>query len=185
MAGARALSKEEHLKVKESFTTLRNKCLYLLGKNTGFRLSELLCIYVRDVYKKDYVKVQRKNLKGKTESREVVLNKEAKIAIEEYLNSLDIIDLDSPLFISRKFKNESIKRSMAHKILKQAFKEANLQGSVSSHTMRKSFSLNVYEKSGNDLVLTSKALGHRWIATTMKYLPVNQERLDNIIKDEE
>lgn len=182
MSGARNLTNEEHLKVKQSFESLRNRCLYVLGKCTGFRISELLSISVSQVYNTDYLKVARKNVKGKSQSREVILNKEAKEAISEYLNSLEFIDVNAPLFVSREGGGlKPLTRFRGHQILKKAFEESNLEGSLSSHSMRKSFAMNVYEKSGRDLILTSKALGHANISTTINYLPVNQSKLNAII----
>lgn len=180
---SRALTKEEHLKVKDLFTSLRNKCLYILGKNTGFRISELLCISIQDVKNKDFVKVTRKNMKGKTESREVILNREAKESINEYLNSFDS-NLNGPLFKSREGHLKPITRFMASKILKNAFNAAKLQGTCTTHSMRKSWAMNVYEGSNHDLIMVSKGLGHKNLSTTIKYLPVNQDKLNKIILGE-
>ena len=186
MSGARALSKDEHLKLKESFASLRNKCLYILGKNTGFRISELLSITIGQVYKKDFVKVARKNVKGQSESREVILNKEAKEAISEYLNSLESLNMNGPLFVSRNGSGmKSLSRIMAHKVFKQAFEQAGLTGSLSTHSCRKSYAMKIYEASQHDLIMTSRALGHKRLATTINYLPVNQDKLNSIILEED
>ena len=185
MAGARSLTQDEHLKVKESFDTLRNKCLYLLGKNTGFRISELLSITIEQVLNKDYVKVMRRNTKGKIESREVILNKEAKEAILNYISSLPSVNSNAPLFVSRNGGGlKQLSRFMGAKILKDAFHLAGLQGTTTSHSMRKSYALNIYNKSGHDLLLVQRALGHSNINTTIRYLPVDQDKLNSIILDE-
>lgn len=182
MAGARSLSNTEHLKLKESFNSLRNKCLYVFGKNTGFRISELLSITIGQVYKQDFIKVSRKKVKGQTESREVILNKEAKDAISDYLNSIEQLDMHAPLFVSRNGGGaKPLSRIMAHKVFKQAFEQARLNGSLSSHSMRKTYAMRIYEASQHDLILTSRALGHKNINTTISYLPVNQDKLNAII----
>lgn len=180
MSGARALTKSEHELIKTKFYSLRNKCLYLLGKNTGFRISELLSINVKDIYKKDYVKVTRSKVKGKTKSREIILNNETKLIVSEYIETFKL-DLNSPLFISREGVNRPITRFMAHKILKEVFNKAGLQGTCTTHSMRKTFALNVFKKSGNNLLLTKHALGHNDLSTTIKYLPIDQEEIDSII----
>lgn len=183
MSGARALSKQEHIQVKSNFNKLRDKCLYVLGISTGYRISELLSISVYDVLNKDYVKVSKKNIKGKTESRESVLNNEAKECIREYLAERDT-KADGPLFISRQGGNKPISRMQAHRILRDSFSKSGLTGSLSSHSCRKSYALNIYEKSNHDLLLVQKALAHSSIMTTVKYLPVNQDKLNRIILEE-
>jgi site-specific recombinase XerD len=184
MSGSRALTNEEHELVIKSFTRRRDECLYILHSDTGFRISEMLIPLVKDVYQKDYLTVTRKNMKGKIESRTVKLTKRSKESISLYLASWKELDMNAPLFISRQGDNKAIGRVRVHQIYKAAYKELNLQGKVSTHSNRKRSAEYVYEKSGHDILLTLKWLGHSSVLTTMKYLPVNQKRLDKIMDEE-
>ena len=52
MKGCRPLDKNELSRLKTAFTgrmAVRNKALFFLGVNTGFRISELLSLRLRDV----------------------------------------------------------------------------------------------------------------------------------------
>lgn len=177
----RPLNKIEYAQAKSRLNKLRDKCLLVLGSNTGFRISELLSIKIKDVYKKDRVKVNRNYMKGKIESREIFLNKEVQECINEYLSSIDSIDLDSPLFVSRQGENKPMHRTRAHQILKEAFQ--GMGGTVASHSMRKSFAKNIHAKLGNDIVKTSKALGHSSIITTVKYLNVFDDEINEAVME--
>ena len=52
---------------------------------------------------------------------------------------------------------------------------------VSSHSWRKLYSLNIYEKSGNDTVAVQQALMHSSLAVTQRYLNRSSEKLETIL----
>lgn len=183
MSGARPIPPNKHIDIQDHLTSLRDKCLYVLGHSTGFRITELLSIKVKDVLNGDHVKVERKHTKGQTQSREMLITKAAKHAITEYLTEAHL-DPGHYLFRSRKGVNEPISRVQAYRILKSAFIKSGLEGSYSTHSMRKSYAVNIYKKSNHDIVLTQKLLGHTSILNTVKYLPVDEEALAALLKDE-
>jgi hypothetical protein len=176
--GCRPLSKEEYETVKLSFKNLRDKCLFVLGTRTGFRISELLSLKVEDVTDgtkiSKYVRVQRGYMKNKQESREIVLHEEARTAIKEYLMSTPLDEADW-LF--------PYTRQSAHNALKKAFKTCGLSGTLATHTMRKTFAKTVFNHT-NNIYKTKQALGHKDIGTTIKYIVVDQDEIDQaILKD--
>ena len=63
-------------------------------------------------------------------------------------------------------------RQTAHDILKKAFIEAGLNGHIATHSLRKSFAQQLYDKTG-DIYMVQELLGHQNISTTPKYLGVN------------
>ena len=85
----RPLSDEEVGRVVESFSgryALRDKAMFIVGIRTGYRISELLSLRIRDVLRPDgeimdSVTVARRNVKGKTRGRTVPLHPEAKEAL--------------------------------------------------------------------------------------------------------
>lgn len=186
MAGCRSLNENEITLVKNNLDILRNKVMFILGVKSGFRITELLSLCIKDVstdgISNDRVKVSRKSMKGKTSSREVLLHNEAKQVVKEYLDTLGFYSPNDPLFKSRQGENKPITRNQAWLILKEAYKEAGIQGSTGTHSARKSFARNVYEASGHDLALTQKAIGHSSVTTTIKYLDIKQDEVDDIIR---
>ena len=64
----------------------RNQCLFVLGVQTGLRISELLSITFADVFDvsgkiKTVLKIEKSKCKGKKKNREIPLTDDAKQAI--------------------------------------------------------------------------------------------------------
>jgi integrase len=195
MRGARPLTKKEVLQVKAIFkgrNADRNRCLFLLGINTGFRISELLSLKVCDILEHDgtireRVTVRKCEMKGKREGRTVLLNDATREMLESYVDGMDINDY---LFTSE--QGGQLTRYGAHKILKRCFKLAKLRGPLSTHSLRKTFANSVFDgaeglrQHGHNIDpfrMTSKALGHVSLNSTDKYLSFRQADLDQIIQE--
>lgn len=152
----------------------RNRCLVILGLRTGFRISELLSLRPQDLFEGtkavDYVTVERRHMKGKRQSRTIPLHREAKVALELYLQEHGPQDFVFP-----------ITRMTAHRVIRQACQKAGIQGKVSSHSLRKTFGMKVYKSTGKDMVAVQKALGHQNLSSTSHYLSVTQDIVDKAI----
>ncbi len=188
MKGCRPLTDEEIKLVLNSLDNLRDKALFMLGIRSAFRISELLSLKVDDLYQSgkvlDAVYISRRNIKNKLEGRSVVLHREAKEAIECWINEL--IETcnakpDTFLFKSRKSLNKSITRVQAWRVLGQAFTKCGLTGKLGTHSMRKTFADRVYEKLGRDLFRTKIALGHRNVNSTCSYLSFKEDEVKEAI----
>ncbi len=188
MKGCRPLSDPEVAAVLNALNTgpfkLRNRALFLLGLRSGFRISELLSLTLGDVYRNgtfvNHVSVERSRMKGKLEGRTVALHPEAKEAIRIWVESkFHGSPVTTPLFLSR--KGNPMDRRSAWALLKKAFAVCGLSGKLSCHTMRKTFAKRIHELGGRDLMKTQKALGHRSPASTVSYLSVDQEEIDDLI----
>lgn len=155
--------------------SVRDKALFQLGISTGFRISELLSITVKDCLQfgiiRDRLTVTRRHMKGNISGRSVALNEKAKQALTDL--NIGSYDLNSRLF--------PFTRQHAHRILKEAFQAAQVPGQVSTHSMRKTFAKKVYERLDKDLVKTQKALGHVSINSTVSYLSFDQSDIDTAI----
>jgi site-specific recombinase XerD len=66
-------------------------------------------------------------------------------------------------------------------VLQQAFQHCGLQGALGMHAMRKTFAMRFYQQSQRDLLKTQKALGHKWITTTQRYLHVDEADIEALI----
>lgn len=175
MAKAKPLSNEEIGKMLNALKSPRDRCLFMLGCKTGFRISELLSLNVGDVIQygvvRDKITVKRSNVKCKTESRTVVLHAEAKRHLSAYLDPH--WHADTKLF--------GITRQHAHRLIKEAVVRAQITDQVSAGSMRKSFAQKVYEALDKDLVKTQRALGHKNVTSTVYYLHFDQSDVDNAI----
>lgn len=142
----------------------RDYLLFLMGIKTGYRISELLSLRVRDVLG-DEITVKAKNTKTK-KSHTVLVAPDLKIAIQRYVKGMSP---DDHLYISRSTRRK-LTRFGALRILQSYYTRLGLQGNLGSHTLRKTFAMRVYELSGHDIYMTQSLLGHSDIGTTVKYL---------------
>lgn len=191
MRGCRPLSDDEVADVMRSFWgehARRDKALFLLGVKSGFRISELLSLQVRDIWQAgrivERVTVERRHMKKKTEGRTVLLHPEARTALQDWLDELrrdGEIAPESFVFQSRKGENRPISRVQAYRILQEAYDSCEMAGKLGTHSMRKTFANKVYDRLGGDLVKTQKALGHRNVNSTVQYLSFREEEIDEAI----
>jgi integrase len=200
MKGSRPLNRDEISTLRSLFfgrMGVRNQALFFFGANTGFRISELLSLRLEDVLEKsgvikDRVTVSKRNMKGKTKSRSVILNEQAKKSLLPWLVKLrndGIWFKDEPVFISIRH-DRAISRVQAWRVLTTAYRAAGLTGKLGTHAMRKTFANNIYDHllkrvaDGEAIDAfrgTSKALGHADIKSTDKYLSFRTGEIDKTI----
>jgi len=199
--GSRPLTAEEAQRLKRLFSgkmATRNLALFLLGANTGFRITELLSLRLGDVLEEDgriksRITVSRRFMKGKRASRNVYLNEYARKGLRPWLVVLrdqSVIHRDDFVFRSYGMGNKAIGRVQAWKVMTKVYKLAGLTGKLGTHAMRKTFANNVYQKllkrvaAGEAIDAfrsTSKALGHSDIKSTDQYLSFLTEDIDETI----
>lgn len=185
MRGCRPLTQREVKKIVKVWNdhNPRNKALFLLGLYSGLRIKELLSLKVKDIYNGNeiatYLYIERRNMKGKKEGKQVILNERARQVIADLLKAYDYKP-DDYLFLSQKGKG-MLTRQQAWNILRSAFKKANVQGKVACHTLRKTFADRIYENSKGDIFLVGNMLGHKNIKTTVSYLEFKQEKAKKVI----
>jgi site-specific recombinase XerD len=185
MKGCRPLTTQEATLVSKSFSgayATRDKALFVLGTKSGFRVSELLSLQVRDVYQHgqmvDKITVRRQNMKRKTERRTVLFHPEAKAAVAAWLLEANLKPTD---FVFQSRQGGAMTRQQAWNILKEAYEANGLTGQLGTHTMRKSFANAVYTVLGHDLVKTQRALGHKNINSTVSYFSFAESDIDNAV----
>lgn len=192
MKGCRPFTERESAWIVDYFsgsTALRDKTLFILGCTTGFRISELLSLKVKNVYQHnklvDRVQVDRQYMKKKVESRSVILHAVGKKAINELLREMKqrgTFDPNHFLFHAQGAPWRAINRRHAWRILTGAYAALGITGKLGTHAMRKIFANKVYDSLNGDLVRTQEALGHRKIDTTVKYLQFKREEVDTAIQ---
>jgi integrase len=168
---SKPLSEVEINEILSNIDNKMHQCLFIVGLKTGFRISELLSLTVADITD-TMITVHRRNMKGKQRSRSIPLHPLAKQYLKDYMSSLSLNPNDKLFKLSR---------THAWLVLKMAARKAQVSGCVSTHSMRKTFGMKVYEKTEKNIVAAQKALGHKSLASTSHYLSVDQELVDNAI----
>lgn len=181
MKGCRPLTDEETSLISNSLS-LRDKALFITGCKSGFRISELLSLSVKDILSNgkivNHINMSRCNMKGKQEGRAVVLHPAAKEALSEYISSSGLQSHDK---LFKSLKGGSISRIQAWRVFNQAYSILGLSGKLGTHCMRKTFADRMYTKLDKDLIKVQQALGHKSINSTVSYLSFKQEDIDEAI----
>lgn len=190
MKGCRPLTKPEAELIISALSSndilgCRNSTFFILGLNTGFRVSELLSITVGDVFEHgkivDSVSVRRSAMKGKGEGRTIRLNAKSKAALSDWLNVLSHWGCSdaTPLFCSRARK--PIGRIQVWKMFDKAFSSIGLTGTLGTHCMRKTFAERMYDLLDKDMRQLQGALGHKWITSTSQYLSFKEDKINEAL----
>ena len=158
----------KHILFRKSY---RNYFLFILGINSGLRISDMLPLKVSDVKDKEHIILTEKKT-GKF--KRFLVNPVLKTEINKYVHGMM---LDNYLFPSKtNKKNKPITRIMAYLILNSAAKEAGLE-EIGTHTLRKSFGYHFYQKY-KDVAMLQKIFNHSSPAITLRYIGIDQDILD-------
>lgn len=174
----RDLKKIETIKKLLRQQNLRDYCLFVVGINSGLRISDLLKLRVSDVYENDKPKDRIRLREKKTNKfKDFPLSDNAKSALKEYLKTRDYKDHE-PLFISRKNRGFLL-RQQAYKILNSVAKDVGIKEKIGTHTLRKTFGYHAY-KNGYDITIVQKILNHSSPSVTLRYIGITQDKLDDV-----
>ena len=179
--------------VKTLFTQLLQEktkygILFLLGVNTGLRISDLLSLRVSDIFIvscsdaenfnklvygfKDYLTVVEKKT-GKT--NQIKLNEVLRKYLVEYVKENNM-DGKSYLFSSQKNKSVPFKRLQAYRVMKEHADSLGIQN-FGTHTMRKTFGYFFYKNTQN-IALLMDVLNHSSQNITLRYIGISQDIKD-------
>ena len=174
----RDLKKIETIKKLLRQQNLRDYCLFVVGINSGLRISDLLKLCVSDIYEngkpKDRIRLREKKT---NKFKDFPLSDNAKSALKEYLKTRDYKD-NEPLFISRKNKGFLL-RQQAYKILNSVAKDVGIKEKIGTHTLRKTFGYHAH-KNGYDITLIQKLFNHSSPSVTLRYIGITQDKLDDV-----
>ena len=151
----------------------RDYCIFVVGINVGLRAGDLLSLKINDVTDGntifDTVTIKEQKT-GKT--RNFALNKNAKEAIQLYINSLADYNFNDYLFKSRKGGHLGVRP--LHHIIKTLTKDLGIKGNFGTHTLRKTMA---YHRYINNVPLETlqKLLNHSSSAITLRYIGITQK----------
>ncbi|ARJ24407.1 tyrosine-type recombinase/integrase [Bacillus sp. ISL-8] len=151
----------------------RNYILFLLGINTGLRISDILRLRVRDVEGWSIFIREKKTRKVK----EVKMPSDLKKSLREYVKGKPKNEF---LIKSRNGKNKPITRSMAYVILNQAALKFGLER-IGTHSLRKTYGYHHY-KQFKDVVVLQRMLNHTDQKETLRYIGIEQDTLNDYQK---
>lgn len=152
----------------------RDYLLFVLGINSGLRISDLLKLTVEDVISGKVSIREQKTKKAKT----FILSDACMKAINDYLAHTKITT--GTLFPSKKDKTKPITKQHAWHVLNKAAEFVEITENIGTHTMRKTFGYHAF-KSGVDIYYIMQCLNHSSPAITKRYIGIEQQELDEVV----
>ncbi len=151
--------------------------LFLIGINSGLRVSDCLTLKVSALKNKTHITIKEKKT-GKT--KRFLLHPNVRRELKDYIERYRLSD-DSYLITSRKGKNQPITRVQAYRVLNECAAALGIE-SVGTHTMRKTFGYWYYKKTGN-IEYLQYIFNHSSPGITLRYIGITQDRIDETLVD--
>lgn len=158
----------------------RDYILFMVGINTGFRISDILSLTVKDI-KGTHIEI----IEGKTKKlKKIKIRKSLRKALDDYIKGKQDFEY---LFTGRSkkhgtgLKGEPIDSSTAYKVLSEAAR-ANGVDEIGTHSMRKSFGYHFYLKT-RDIALLMELFNHSEQTITLRYIGIKQDTLDEAMDE--
>ena len=166
--------KIELVKVILKKSGVRNYLLFLLGINSGLRISDILKLKVRDVQNVEYIEIKEQ----KTQKyKKFPVNYAYKRLLSNYTKSKFP---DEWLFKSKK-GDRPITRVQAYRIISRACEKAGITTKIGTHTLRKTFGYHFYQEK-KDIALLQTIFNHSTPTVTLRYIGINQDMIDSNLK---
>lgn len=151
----------------------RNYILFLLGINTGLRISDILILRKEDLLN-THVNIRETKTKKQKRIRIPPSIRKELIEYAKRLNDRDFV------IKSRQGVNRSIDRSVAYRILREAAEQVNLK-EIGTHTLRKTFGYHFYQLT-KDVAMLQEMFNHSSPQITLRYIGINQDSMDKAME---
>lgn len=171
----REKSKIEHMKTELLKLGYKNYILFIIGINTGLRISDILKLKVADVKDKTHILMTEQKT-GK--QKRFLINNQLREELNKYIVSMSE---EEYLFQSRKGINKPISRVQAYRILNKASDKIGLE-EVGTHTLRKTFGYWHYQIY-KDVAILQDIFNHSAPSVTLRYIGINDDVKDKTIEN--
>lgn len=155
--------------------------LWILGTNTGLRVSDILKLKVSNVRDTDHVWLNEQKT-GK--DRRLYFNRQMKKTVSDYIRNQGLSD-DDYLIQSQKRRDKPMSREWAYTVLNRAAEACGIDTSkekIGTHTMRKTFGYWHYQRH-HDVALLQKIFNHSAPSITLRYIGVTDDLIDQSLED--
>lgn len=152
----------------------RNYLLFIFGTNSGLRISDILGLDIKDVRGLDFVSIREKKT-GK--HKRFPINDKLKKTLKEFTKKKND---NEPLF--QTIFHNRLERVQSYRIINNACRKVGLTERIGTHTLRKTFGYHHYKKF-KDVVILQKIFNHTSPDTTLRYIGITQEEIDNSYKN--
>ena len=171
----------EHLSLSNKKKVQLSKFYLLIniGCYMGLRLSDILSLTWEDILDRDTLDIVEQKTK---KQRQLTINGKLKSIIKKYKEFIQPDTINEKVFTNS--HGQVFSRQYINRKLKNIFKEYKIKvDNPSSHTLRKTFGLRVYEmnfKSDDALITLSEIFNHSNTSITRKYIGLQGKKIENI-----
>lgn len=149
----------------------RDYLLFLMGINSGLRISDILKLKVDDVKDKKYIElIEQKTSKYKR----FPIAKSFKAELEEFI----IGKMPEEYLFASQRGTKPISRIQAYRIICNACINAGITVRIGTHTLRKTFGYHFYQEN-KDVALLQCIFNHSSPSVTLRYIGINQDMIDS------
>lgn len=166
-------SKIEEMKNDLLKNGMRDYMLFIIGINTGLRVSDILKLKVSDVKDRTHISLKEQ----KTDKfKRFLINNQLKADLDRYIMNMND---DDYLFQSRKGDNKPLTRVQAYRILNKSAEHCGLS-EIGTHTMRKTFGYWHYQQY-KDVAILQDIFNHSAPSVTLRYIGITDDMKDKTI----
>lgn len=169
---AEPIKNKKDIKAVEQYLKEHNErdyVIWVLGLNSGLRVSDIVGLNVSDVVEKTHITIIEK----KTQKRKsFYINDKLKKVLKSFTKGRN---LDEPLFLGKQGKR--LDRKQVYRFLIDACNKVGVKSKVSTHTMRRTFGYHHYQQY-KDAVILQKIFNHSSQRITLMYIGVTQDEID-------
>ncbi len=148
---------------------LRDLLFFVMGTNSGLRISDILSLNVEDVRDKTHITIREKKTK---KYKKFPINEKLKILIKRHTENRK---KSEPLF--KTIYDNRLDRHQAYRIINSVCNELGIDYKVGTHSLRKTFGYHHYIKF-KDIAILQKILNHSSTSITLRYIGIEQDRID-------
>lgn len=154
----------------------RDRFLFVLGINTGLRVSDLVKLKVKNVLKERNYIIEQKT--GK--KRAVVIKGSLRKEVDEYTKGMSPEDY---LFTGRR-KDGKTPHITPTQVYRQLVKAGSMidREDIGTHTMRKTFGYHHYKRT-KDIAILMEIFNHSAPSITRRYIGIEQEEIEESLND--
>lgn len=152
----------------------RDYLLFLMGINSGLRISDILKLKIYDVRNRNYIEIKEQKT---SKYKKFPITDSFKNVLEEYIYNKNDNDW---LFPSQRGA-KAITRIQAYRIISNACFEAGIEARIGTHTLRKTFGYHFYQEN-KDIALLQSILNHSAPSVTLRYIGITQDIIDSKLK---
>lgn len=169
---AEPIKSKKDIKAVEKYLKEHNErdyVIWVLGLNSGLRVSDIVGLNVSDVVDKTHITIIEK----KTQKRKsFYINDKLKKVLKSFTKNRN---LDEPLFIGK--QGRRLNQRQVYRFLIDACNKIGIKSKVSTHTMRRTFGYHHYQQY-KDIVILQQIFNHSSPRITRMYLGITQDEID-------